>query len=38
MLTKFLSDKISGTKNAVFFLSRASTNDSFTLIRDSYMS
>ena len=27
---KFLSDKINGTKNAIFFLSRAPTRHSFT--------
>ena len=31
MLKKFPSDKINATKNAVFFLSRAPTNHSFTL-------
>ena len=30
MLKKFPSDKISGTKNAPFFLSRAPTHHSFT--------
>ena len=30
MLKIFPSDKINGTKNALFFLSRASTHDSFT--------
>ena len=30
MLKKFLSDKINGTKNALFFLSRAPTHHSFT--------
>ena len=31
MLKTFPSDKINGTKNALFFLSRAPTNHSFTL-------
>ena len=30
MLKTFLSDKINGTKNALFFLSRALTHHSFT--------
>ena len=30
MLKKFPSDKINGTKNALFFLSRAPTHHSFT--------
>ena len=30
MLKKILSDKINGTKNALFFLSRAPTDHSFT--------
>ena len=30
MLKKFRSDKINGTKNALFFLSRAQTHHSFT--------
>ena len=30
MLQKFTSDKINGTKNALFFLSRAPTRHSFT--------
>ena len=30
MLKKFTSDKINGTKNAIFFLSRAPTHYSFT--------
>ena len=30
MLKKFLSDKINGTKNALFFLLRAPTHCSFT--------
>ena len=30
MLKKFSSDKINGTKNALFFLSRALTHHSFT--------
>ena len=30
MLKKFSSDKINGTKNAIFFLSRAPTHHSFT--------
>ena len=30
MLKKFLSDKINGTKNALFFLLRATTHHSFT--------
>ena len=30
MLKQFLSDKINGTKNALFFLSPAPTNHSFT--------
>ena len=30
MLKKFPSDKINGTKNALFFLSRAPTHQSFT--------
>ena len=30
ILKKFLSDKINGTKNALFFLSRAPTHHSFT--------
>ena len=30
MLKKILSDKIKGTKNALFFLSRAPTHHSFT--------
>ena len=29
MLKKFLSDKINGTKNALFFLSRAPTHQGF---------
>ena len=31
MLKTFPSDKINGTKNALFFLSRAPTNHSFTV-------
>ena len=30
MLKKFPSDKINGTKNALFFLTEAPTHDSFT--------
>ena len=33
MLKKFPSDKINGRKNALFFLSRAPTHDSFTFIQ-----
>ena len=36
MLKTFLSNKINGTKNALFFLSRAPTHHSFTLICDSW--
>ena len=36
MLKKFPSDKINGTKNALYFLTRAPTHYSFTLICDSY--
>ena len=38
VLKKTLSDKIDVTKNALFFLSRAPTHNSFTLIRNSYTS
>ena len=38
MLKKNPSDKMNGTKNVLFFLSRAPTHHSFTLICDSYMS
>ena len=38
MLKKLPSDKINGTENAFFFLSRALIHHSFTLICDSYMS
>ena len=37
MLTKFPSDKINGTKNALFFIWRALTDYSFLLVCDSYM-
>ena len=37
MLTKFPSDKINGTKNALFFILRDPTNFSFLLACDSYM-
>ena len=38
MLNKFPSDKINGTKNTLYFLSRAPTHHGFTsIIRDSYM-
>ena len=36
-LTKFPSDKINGTKNALFFISQAPTDYSFLLVCDSYM-
>ena len=35
MLTKFPSDKINGTKNALFFIWRAPTDYSFLLVCDS---
>ena len=38
MLKKFSSDKADGTKNALFFLSRAPTHHHFTFNFDSYMS
>ena len=38
MLKNVPSDKINGTKNALFFLSQAPTHHSFTLTCDSYMS
>ena len=38
MLKKFSSDKADGTKNALFFLSRAPTHHCFTFNFDSYMS
>ena len=37
MLTKFPSDKINGTKNALFFFFFAPTDYSFLLVCDSYM-